>query len=457
MRWDEVQPAMPAGWAWSTLVQVADTQLGKMLSAKSRQGDAPRPYLRNQNVQWGRFVLDDLARMDFSDAEAEKFALRDGDVVTCEGGEIGRSAVWHHSGRGEECFYQKALHRVRARPGVLPEFIALAMRYMAEFDLLDDFASGSTIRHLPQEDLRRLPLPLPPTEEQRRIVDEVERRFSHIDVAERGLRTAEGRLAVAASAVLGAAVDGRLVPSEGEWAWSAIGEIAEVQGGIQKQPTRRPRDNKFSFLRVANVKRSSLELDEIHEVELFEGELARYRLVSGDLLVVEGNGSADQVGRAAVWDGSIPDCVHQNHLIRVRPSPDVLPAWLGYAWNAPQVAQSIRAVASSTSGLHTLSTAKVKAVRIPVPPLAEQEVLVKEVERRLSLIRSAVAATQLSRARTAVVRRAVLRDAFAGRLAAQDDADEPAELLLKRLDAQPGSPPQQTRRRLAPTATETSA
>lgn len=101
----------------------------------------------------------------------------------------------------------------------------------------------------------------------------------------------------------------RLPPA---WSYARIDTIAQVQGGIQKQGKRRPVKNKYPFLRVANVLRGKLDLSEVHEVELFDGELERYRLKPGDLLVVEGNGSPDQIGRAAVWDGTIPDCVHQT-------------------------------------------------------------------------------------------------------------------------------------------------
>jgi type I restriction enzyme S subunit len=87
------------------------------------------------------------------------------------------------------------------------------------------------------------------------------------------------------------------------WEWIDAGSITQVQGGIQKQPKRRPVANSFPFLRVANVLRGRLDLGDVHEIELFDGEIERYRLQPGDLLVVEGNGSPDQIGRAAQWHG----------------------------------------------------------------------------------------------------------------------------------------------------------
>ncbi|MGH3770715.1 MAG: restriction endonuclease subunit S [Pseudonocardiaceae bacterium] len=168
------------------------------------------------------------------------------------------------------------------------------------------------------------------------------------------------------------------------WEWARLDEVADIQGGIQKQAKRRPTLNKYPFLRVANVARGQLDLSEIHEVELFEGELERYQLESGDLLVVEGNGSLDQLGRGAMWHGQIANCVHQNHLIRVRPTPAINPQYLEYLWNSPLVTAQIERAGASTSGLHTLSVSKLGPVVVPVPPLAEQRRIVIALDSHLS-------------------------------------------------------------------------
>ncbi len=177
------------------------------------------------------------------------------------------------------------------------------------------------------------------------------------------------------------------IPSS--WAFTSVGESAGVQGGIQKQPKRKPVANFHPFLRVANVLRGRLDLDEVHNVELFDGELERFKLQPGDLLVVEGNGSPEQIGRAASWNGQIADCVHQNHLIRVRPSAALDPRFLELAWSSPRVAAQLRSVASSTSGLYTLSTAKIKAIELPVAPLAEQRRIVDALDDHLSRLDAA--------------------------------------------------------------------
>lgn len=173
------------------------------------------------------------------------------------------------------------------------------------------------------------------------------------------------------------------------WPVVPLGDLAAIQGGIQKQPKRTAKHNPHPFLRVANVTARGLDLEDIHLIELFDLELDRYRLQKGDLLVVEGNGSASQIGRAAIWDGSIKDAVHQNHLIRVRPNERLDSRYLSLVWNSPSIRQELTMVSSSTSGLHTLSVSKVKRIHIPLPSIDEQHRLVELLEGYLSRLDAA--------------------------------------------------------------------
>jgi type I restriction enzyme S subunit len=220
------------------------------------------------------------------------------------------------------------------------------------------------------------------------------------------------------------------------WHATTTGEVAEVRGGIQKQPMRAPVKNTKPFLRVANVGRRSLDLSDVHSVEVFDGEVATYALRVGDLLVVEGNGSVDQIGRAASWDGSIVECVHQNHLIRVRPNASLDPRFLELVWNAPLTIEHLKSVASSTSGLHTLSTEKVKRVALRLPDLGTQVALVLEAQRRLSLLDAAERTIKANLRKAEHLRQSLLFAAFSGKLVPQDPFERPASETLSELRAQ---------------------
>lgn len=162
------------------LSSVATMRLGKMLSAASRGGLSPTPYLRNINVRWGWIDTDDLLSMDFTEREKEEFHLEIGDVLVCEGGEPGRSAVWGNQVHGT--LFQKALHRVRTdRTKLLPEYLVIHLRADALTGRLSPYFTGSTIKHFTGVALKRYVIQVPDLECQERIVEEVERRLSVLD------------------------------------------------------------------------------------------------------------------------------------------------------------------------------------------------------------------------------------------------------------------------------------
>ena len=167
-----------------TLGSIADIQLGKMLSPKAKTGDSPQPYLRNQNVQWGRVDVSDVAVMDFSEREQEKFALKKGDLLICEGGEPGRCAVWQ--GEIEPCYYQKALHRLRPHAGIADaEFLSLWIRHQAYTGAFEDQNAKTTIAHLPLVRLEQLPVPDLNLAQQQQMAKALRERLAVVEEARR--------------------------------------------------------------------------------------------------------------------------------------------------------------------------------------------------------------------------------------------------------------------------------
>ena len=157
------------GWPQYVFSDIATSRLGKMLDAKQQTGKYKYPYLANFNVQWFRFELENLNEMDFNEADQVEFQLKDGDLLVCEGGEIGRCAVWHNE--IQPCYFQKALHRVRCNTDViLPDYLARWFQYNCEHG---GFASiegaKATIAHLPGAKLKMLKVAVPPIELQERF------------------------------------------------------------------------------------------------------------------------------------------------------------------------------------------------------------------------------------------------------------------------------------------------
>jgi type I restriction enzyme, S subunit len=169
-----------SGWAEVRLRDVAEIQLGKMLSPASKIGIRPVPYLRIANVQWDRFALADVYEMDFTEAEERKFRLRPGDVLVCEGGQPGRAAIWQ--GEIERCCYQKALHRIRPLADAIDTRFVLYRLWLGALrgEFTDD-QSATTIAHLPAVRLAGLKVRLPNLATQRRIAAELREELCSVD------------------------------------------------------------------------------------------------------------------------------------------------------------------------------------------------------------------------------------------------------------------------------------
>lgn len=161
-------------WQMRVFEDVAASRLGKMLDAKQQTGKYSYPYLANFNVQWFRFNIENLNQMDFDEDDRAEFELKDGDLLVCEGGEIGRCAVWHNE--IQPCFFQKALHRVRCNRQIIhPDYLAWWFKYNCDYDGFTAIAgSKATIAHLPGIKLKQLQVAVPPIELQEQFATFVE-------------------------------------------------------------------------------------------------------------------------------------------------------------------------------------------------------------------------------------------------------------------------------------------
>jgi type I restriction enzyme S subunit len=388
--------------------------------------------------------------------------------------------------------------------GVLPEWIFNRVRSQVFVSDVCEGVQGVVYPAIRPADVRRHDLPIPPAQEQQRIVEAIDSYLTRLDDAVANLDRVQITLKAYRASVLKAAVEGRLVPTEASlarsekrsyepaevllrrilkerrrrweetelvklkaarktpkddkwkakyeepvapdtrtlpelpegWCWVCVDQLGLVSGGLTQNANREKHQTKLPFLRVANVYANALVLDEIKKIGVEPGEIERARLSTGDLLIVEGNGSVDQIGRVALWDGSIDPILHQNHLIKFRCEPRQLSKWT-LAWLlSPAGRAAIERVASSTSGLHTLSISKVGRLVVPLPPLAEQTRAFDEVDTKLSLADAVVESVLRDSRRCTRLRQSVLKWAFEGKLVDQDPTDEPADTLLARIRAE---------------------
>jgi len=200
---------IPAHWDVAPVYARYSVQLGKMLNQEAVRGVASAPYLRNANIQWDRFDLTDLLEMDFDSSERRKYALIPGDLLVCEGGEVGRTAIWQ--GELTECYFQKTVHRLRSlRNTEEGRFFFYVLYTAAKRGVFVADGSKNTIAHLTAEKLKKHRFAFPPYQEQQAIASFLDRETAKIDALIAKIREGIEKLKEYRTALISSAVTGKI-------------------------------------------------------------------------------------------------------------------------------------------------------------------------------------------------------------------------------------------------------
>ncbi|HVF04021.1 MAG TPA: restriction endonuclease subunit S [Frankiaceae bacterium] len=434
---------LPSGWEWSTIGEVADVALGRQRSPQHHVGPNMLPYMRSANITWQGIDTSDVKEMNFEKSEAERFELQQGDLLLNEASgspnEVGKPAVWH--GEIARCCFQNTILRVRSR-GPLTDYLYWYCRAAALAGRFGEAGRGVNIRHLGKEALSAFPIPVPPLAEQARVVAAIQENFSHLDAAEESLVRAVRRLSVHRQSQTASFMD-----KQG-WAWTTLGAIADLRGGVTKDANLQ-KDESFvevPYLRVANVQRGCLDLNDVASIRVSSAKAEALRLEQGDILFNEG-GDRDKLGRGWVWEGQIDNCIHQNHVFRARlTSPEFDPYFVSIhanTWGRGWFEQHGR----QTTNLASISLTTLKKFPVPVPSRSEQERIVRSLRSAAEARDRLASSLATARGRANLLRQSILAAAFSGQLVRQYPADEPASVLLERIRADRASAPAARRRK----------
>ena len=167
---EEIPFEIPASWAWCHLNDIAESDLGKTMNKGQNSGELV-PYLCSINVYWNKIDLSKIKQAQFTEIELAKYLLQKNDLLICEGGDIGRAAIWDIN---ETIYYQNALHRVRFYGKIFPKFFLYILSLYKALGLLDKKSKGMTIKHFTKSALNSIVIPLPPLLEQKRIIEKIE-------------------------------------------------------------------------------------------------------------------------------------------------------------------------------------------------------------------------------------------------------------------------------------------
>lgn len=368
---------VPEGWKLQTVGAVFDVQLGKMLNKAAKEKSPQQPYLTNFNVRWGAFDTTTLNTMHFSDRDQEKFALKDGDLIMCEGGEVGRCAIWRNA--VSPCFYQKALHRLRSKGTIIPEFFQAYMTSIAGTKLLEDYTSRTSIAHLTREKLLELPVKVPPLPEQKKIAQILSTWDQAIAATERLLENSQQRKKGLMQQLLTGKK--RLLGFEGEWEEVPLSKLADyVKGYTYKSDeySDAPTDTGFltlkSLLRGGGYSKEGLkylktEIDDKFLVQ--EGEIV--------FAVTDITRGAEIVGAPLlVPDLGLPQVAISMDMVKLVVKPGVAPKFIYFALKRSAARNFMRSRASGSTVLH-LDVKGSKKLRLPIPKDACEQEAISEV------------------------------------------------------------------------------
>ena len=405
-------------WPTEPLGAICEIVSGITKDSK-KQGDDYRevPYLRVANVQRLQLNLSEVKTIPAKESTIASYRLEPGDILLNEGGDrdkLGRGWIWQ--GQINECIHQNHVFRARIRDGkAIPKWIAYyANTNEARAYFLESGKQTTNLASISKKNLSALPVPLPPVHVQETLVAEIDTQLSRLDEAFTTLQGIQAKLKQARASILKAAVEGRLVETEGKWNAVPLqtllrepmrnGKSAKTSPtghGVRIATLTAATNHKFS---EQNTKISTLNPDEVDGLWMEPGDL-----------FVQRSNTPELVGSSVLYAGPEDWAIFPDLLIRLRCSEAILPKWMLFNLQAPEIRNSFKRQAQGTAGsMPKISQGVIASATIQLPSVLKQTLIIAEVERRFSVLDHVEATVQTSLARCGMLRQAILKRAFGG-------------------------------------------
>jgi len=401
---------IPEDWEVATVGDEFSIQLGKMLDSEKNVG-VPKPFLGNRAVQWGRFDLSDIGVIKLTPSDLQRFRLRNGDLLVCEGGEIGRAAIWQQ--QIAECYYQKALHRLRPKRGYNVRLMLNVLERLASTGFLLNFVTQTSIAHLPKDKFETVPIPLPPTKTEQEAIAEA------LNDADALIESLEQLIAKKRQIKQGAMQElltgkKRLPGFSEKWEEKAFIQVCWFQEGPGVRNTQFTASG-IKLLNGTNIFRGVLNLNStsrfISESEA-HGAYAHFLADAGDIVIASSGISIVQFHEkvAFVREHDLPFCMNTS-TIRFKPFAGVLASdFLFQFLTSVSFKRAIGAQATGSAQLN-FGPSHVAKISISLPPYAEQTA----IAATLSDMDAEVAALEEKLAKARMVKQGMMQELLTGR------------------------------------------
>jgi type I restriction enzyme S subunit len=366
-------------------------------------------FLRVQNIEGGRvnYEKDTLFIPEKTHEALERSQIRPGDVLVSIAGTIGRSALVPENAPPLNC--NQAVAIVRTNGSVFRPFLRQWLASsVAQAQMRSAMVTG-TISNLSLTQIGNLQIPLPPLSKQRRIAEVLEQ----VEDLRAKRCAALAQLGSLTQAIFADLFGNPETNSKGWPETQSLGDVADIVSGVTKgrkldgKPTK-----EVPYMTVANVQDRSLNLTSVKLIDATEDEIRRYRLLPEDLLLTEG-GDPDKLGRGTLWNNEIPECIHQNHVFRVRlTSKEMHPLFLNWLVGSTRGKRYFLRAAKQTTGIASINMTQLRGFPLLLPPLALQ----RDFARRVAAVEKLKVLHRASLAKLDALFASLQRRAFRGEL-----------------------------------------
>jgi len=424
---------LPKGWAWATLDEVSESVRNGIFVSRPGTEPAGVPILRIGAVRPLRLDLSDLrySGQSVEELQAGDRLVLPGDLLFTRynGNPELVGACVAVPGAVPALTYPDKLIRVRVdRRLVVPEFVAYAFSWKeTRAQVREHVKTTAGQAGIAGGELKRIRLPVPPLEEQWRIVVMLEEQMSRLDAADLTLQVSGNRIDRYLQSMLH-----RMMSTH------APVQLREVLAcGLSNGRSVPTRAGGFPVLRLTALSDTYVDLAQHKEGDWEESEATPFLIQQGDFLIARGNGSLSLVGRGSLVVDSPNPVAYPDTMIRARPDASkILPEYLPIIWSSLAVRHQIESQARTTAGIYKVNQKILEAIEFPLPDLPTQQALCAQWSNIEQQVRHLGHTVSISKRRSATLRRSLLAKAFAGHLVPQDPADEPVEALLDRIRAE---------------------
>ena len=426
---DDIPFDIPESWTWAYVGDIFLHNTGKAQNSSGAENGEIRKFITTSNLYWNRFDFSKVKEMPFTEQELERCTVRKGDLLVCEGGDCGRSAVWNYD---EEVCIQNHVHRLRPYKEISIEFFYYLF-YLYKFTGRLR-GRGVAIQGLSNDAIHKVVCPLPPLAEQKRIVAKIEELLPYIDRYEKAWRRLEDfnkRFPVdMQKSILQMAIQGKLVeqrPEEGtgeelyrqiqaekqklieegkikkekplpeitedeipfdipeSWLWVYLLDAIEERPSNGYSPKGVDYITEIRNLTLTATSSGKFRGDAFKYVDIPQSDADKYLLKNGDLLVQRSN-SRELVGTSCIYTGADNAYIYPDLIMRMRVVNGICIKYIDYVLKSPMVRSYYMISASGTSeSMPKINQKTVSLTPIPLPPLAEQKRIVAKLEEILPL------------------------------------------------------------------------